>query len=71
MSRVDRAGSVTYVLVIRYRPLRAVLVTVYSGAFSSGIVTVCVVASRSRSTKLDPSVTTYCRSCTSGTSARG
>jgi hypothetical protein len=37
----------------------AVLVTVYSGDFSSGIVTTCVVASRSRSVKVDPSVTTY------------
>jgi hypothetical protein len=42
----------------------AVLVTVYSGDFSSGIDTVCVVASRSRSVKVAPSLTTYCRSCT-------
>jgi hypothetical protein len=62
---------VTYVFVSRYRPFFAVLVTVYSRAFSSGIETAWSVASRSRSTKLDPSVTMYCMSCTAGVSARG
>src|SRR5664280_1874756 len=53
------------------RPLLAVFVTEYSSARSSGIDTACVVASRSSSTKVAPSLITYCRSCTLGTSARG
>jgi hypothetical protein len=59
------------VFVILYLPLFAVFVTVYSSDFSSGIETTWFVPSRSRSTNDEPSVTTYCRSCMFGTSARG
>src|SRR5438552_4076069 len=68
---VVSAPAVTWAVCTMFRPLFAVFVTVYSRALSSGIDTACVVASRSRSTKDIPSVTTYCMSCRSGTSARG
>ena len=49
----------------------SVFVTVYSSAFSSGIETKWFVLSRSRSVKVDPSVTIYCISCMLGISRRG
>ena len=68
------AARVSYICVgdpILGRWSVSVFVTVYSSAFSVGMETAWLVASRSRSTKVEPSVMTYCMSCMLGTSSRG